>query len=65
MSMIFAHKYNEDYFYSNLVYSQISGLSEKKIFIMEKYIMETINYNFHINGKVYNEYAKDVLSYLK
>jgi len=58
--MILAQKYNEDLFLNNIVYSQATGLSMKKIFLLESFLIKKINYKLHVYNYEYAEYHKTI-----
>jgi len=58
IAIILSHKYNEDAFYLNDVYSYYSGISVKKLFILESFFMKKVNYKFFVNYKEYYIYSK-------
>ena len=64
ISIILAHKYNEDYNFFDHVYAQVSGIPTSQLILMENIFLSIINYDLYIDSEIFNFYSQHLQSYI-
>jgi hypothetical protein len=64
ISIILAHKYNEDYNFFDHVYAQVSGIPTSQFILMENIFLNIINYDLYIDSEIFDFYSQHLKSYI-
>ena len=57
-AILVAIKFNEDIYYGNKIYSQIAGVSTRKLKKMESEFLRLIKFDLYVNKAIFDKYKK-------
>ena len=64
ISIILAHKYNEDYNFYDHIYAQVAGIPTSQLILMENIFLSIINYDLYIDSEIFEFYSQHLKSYI-
>ena len=64
-AILIAIKSNEDNFYDNKYYSEISGVKLKELKLIEYQFVELIDFNMYVSDEIFNKYNTYLKSFEK
>ena len=62
-SMAVAIKYNEDIFYSTIIYSKLGGISNSEMIFLEHYFVILINFKLFVKEELFKKYNDYFISF--